>query len=153
MRSPLGREVFMKLENSLVGEKTIAFSIAQEILTTSVNIPTIPANAKKILAIVRQSNDQIDIPLLVKLVKSDPGLFTRIMQLANSQFYTEVQKIVSLRAAITRIGLIEIVSSVCLYFFQKIYPGSLTLRNSPMMISGHTPLHVRLQTGGLATQI
>ena len=112
----------MKLENSLIGEKTIAFSIAQEILTTSVNIPTIPANAKKILAIVRQSNDQIDIPLLVKLVESDPGLFTRILQLANSPLYTEVEKIVSLRAAITRIGLVEIVSSVCLYFFQKMLP-------------------------------
>lgn len=118
----MGREIFMKLENSLIGEKTIAFSIAQEILTTSVNIPTIPANTKKILAIVRQPNDQIDIPLLVKLVESDPGLFTRILQLANSPFYTEVEKIVSLRSAITRIGLIEIVSSVCLHFFQKMLP-------------------------------
>jgi len=112
----------MKLENSLIGEKTIAFSIAQEILTTSVNIPTIPANTQKIMTIVRQPNDQIDIPLLVKLVESDPGLFTRILQLANSPFYTGVEKIVSLRAAITRIGLIEIASSVCLYFCQKMLP-------------------------------
>lgn len=110
------------MENTLVGEKTIAFSIAQEILTTSVNIPTIPANGTKILAIVRQPKDQIDIPLFVKLIESDPGLFTRILQLANSPFYTEVDKIVSLRAAITRIGLIEIVNSVCLYFFQKMLP-------------------------------
>jgi HD-like signal output (HDOD) protein len=110
------------MERKLVGEKTIAFSIAQEILTTSVNIPTIPANAKQILAIVRQPEDQIDIPNFVKLVESDPGLFTRILQLANSPFYKEVEKIVSLRAAITRIGLLEIVSSVCLYFFQKMLP-------------------------------
>ncbi|MCP3944892.1 MAG: HDOD domain-containing protein [Desulfobacteraceae bacterium] len=110
------------MENTLVGEKTIAFSIAQEILLTNVNIPTIPANATKILAIVRQPKDQIDIPLFVKLVESDPGLFTRILQLANSPFYTEMEKIVSLRAAITRIGLIEIINSVCLYFFQKLLP-------------------------------
>ncbi len=44
------------MENTLVGEKTIAFSIAQEILTTSVNIPTIPTNGTKILAIVKQPN-------------------------------------------------------------------------------------------------
>ncbi len=112
----------MEMDNRLVGEKTIAFSIAQEILTTSVNLPTIPANATKILAIVRQPKDQIDIPLFVKLVESDPGLFTRILQLANSSFYSEMNKIVSLRSAITRIGLIEIVNSVCLYFFQKMLP-------------------------------
>lgn len=110
------------MENSLVGEKTIAFSIAQEILTTSVNIPTIQANVKKIIAIVRQPTDKIDIPGFVKLVESDPGLYTRILQLANSPFYAEIDKIVSLRAAITRIGLIEIVSSVCLHFFQKMLP-------------------------------
>ncbi len=110
------------MENSLVGEKTIAFSIAQEILTTSVNIPTIPANVTKIIAIVRQPIDKIDIPGFVKLVESDPGLYTRILQLANSLFYAEIDKIVSLRAAITRIGLVEIISSVCLHFFQKMLP-------------------------------
>ncbi|MCP4721632.1 MAG: HDOD domain-containing protein [Desulfobacteraceae bacterium] len=108
--------------NKLVGEKTIAFSIAQEILTTSANIPTIPANGTKIIAIVRQPSDQIDIPRFIKLVESDPGLFTRILQLANSPFYAEMDKIVSLRVAITRIGLVEIINSVCLYFFQKMLP-------------------------------
>jgi HD-like signal output (HDOD) protein len=110
------------MENSLVGEKTIAFSIAQEILTTSINIPTIPANGTKIIAIVRQPIDKIDIPRFIKLVESDPGLYTRILQLANSPFYAEIDKIVSLRAAITRIGLVEIVSSVCLHFFKKMLP-------------------------------
>ena len=110
------------METSLVGEKTIAFSIAQEILTTIVNIPTIPANGTKIIAIVRQPTDQIDIPLFVNLMESDPGLYTRILQWANSPFYAEIDKIVSLRVAITRIGLVEIVSSVCLHFFKKMLP-------------------------------
>jgi HD-like signal output (HDOD) protein len=109
--------------NTLIGEKTIAFSIAQEILTTSVNIPTIPANGKKILDIVRQPQDKIDIASFVKLVESDPGLFTRILKLSNSTFYSEVEKISSLRVAITRIGLVEIVNSVCLYLFQKMLPA------------------------------
>jgi HD-like signal output (HDOD) protein len=110
------------MEHSLVGEKTIAFSIAQEILATSVNIPTIPANGTKIIAIVRQPIDKIDVPRFVKLVESDPGLYTRILQLANSPFYAEMDKISSLRSAITRIGLVEIVNSVCLHFFQKMLP-------------------------------
>lgn len=110
------------MEDARTGEKTIAFSIAQEILTTNVNIPTFPANGRKILAVVRQSKDQIDIPEFVKLIESDPGMFIRILKLANSSYYSEIDKIISLRAAITRIGLIEIVNTVCLYFFQKLLP-------------------------------
>ncbi|MFH2059938.1 MAG: HDOD domain-containing protein [Pseudomonadota bacterium] len=110
------------MEDVLLGEKTIAFSIAQEILTTNANIPVFPANGRKILAVVRQSKDQIDIPDFVKLIESDPGMFVRILTLANSSYYSEMEKIVSLRAAITRIGLIDIVNTVCLYFFQKLLP-------------------------------
>ncbi len=110
------------MENTLVGEKTIAFSIAQEILSTSVKIPTIPANGREILKTVRQPEERIDIPSFVKLVESDPGLFTRILQLSNSIFYSEMDKITSLRAAITRIGLLETVNTVSLHFFQRMLP-------------------------------
>lgn len=110
------------MDNSLVGEKTIAFSIAQEILTTSVNIPSLPANGSKILYTVRQPEEKIDIPSFVKLVESDPGLFTRILQVSNSMFYSEMEKIVTLRAAITRIGLVETVNTVCLHFFKQLLP-------------------------------
>jgi HD-like signal output (HDOD) protein len=110
------------MENKLVGEKTIAFSIAQEILTTSTNIPPMPGNGTKILDVARQPMEKIDIPSFAKLVESDPSLFTRVLQLSNSSYYSEVDKIVTLRAAITRIGLTEMVNSVCLYIFQKILP-------------------------------
>ena len=110
------------MDDALLGEKTIAFSIAQEILSTEIGIPHLPANGQRILEIVRQPKEKIDIPDFVKLIESDPGLYTRILTLANSSFYSEVEKIVSLRAAITRIGLVEIVNTVCLYFFQKLLP-------------------------------
>ena len=111
------------MKDTLVGEKTIALSISQEILTTSVDIPAIPENVRQIFAMVRQPEETIDIPEFAKLVEADPGLFTRILQLANSQYYSEMDKIVSLRAAITRIGLKETVNSVCLQFFQKLLPN------------------------------
>lgn len=110
------------MEDSLVREKTIAFSIAQEILKTRVDIPPIPANGRKILDVVRQPKSKIDIPEFVKLVESDPGLFTKILRLANSPFYSEPEQIVSLRAAVTRIGLVETINSVCLHFFQEMLP-------------------------------
>ncbi len=110
------------MASELAGEKTVAFSIAQEILSTSVKIPTIPDNGIKIMEIARMPEDQIDIPDFVKLVESDPGLLMQILQLSNSFYYSEMDRIVSLRAAITRIGLVETVNTVCLYFFQKILP-------------------------------
>ncbi len=110
------------MENTLIGEKTIAHSIAHEILNTSVKIPPIPANGRKILEMVPLPKSRIDSPAFVKLVESDPGLFMRILELSNSSYYSEIEKIVSLRAAITRIGLIETVNSIGLYFFQKMLP-------------------------------
>ncbi len=110
------------MEDALLGEKTIAFSIAHEILSVNLNIPNLPANGIKILNMVRRPKDKIDVPGFVKLLESDPGLYVRILQLANSPYYSEIEKIVSLRAAVTRIGLMETMNTVCLFFFQKLLP-------------------------------
>lgn len=110
------------MSDTLVGEKTIAFSIAQEILTTSVKIPTLPDNGQKIVQMVRTPKNDIDIPGFVKLLESDPGLFTQILKLANSSYYRGVEQVVSLRGAVTRIGLVETVNTVSFYFFQKMLP-------------------------------
>ncbi|WDP84414.1 MAG: HDOD domain-containing protein [Desulfobacter sp.] len=110
------------MKDTLVSEKTIALSIAHEILTTSVKIPAIPGNIRRIFKMVRQPEDKIDIPEFAKLVESDPGLFTRILQLANSQYYSGMEKSVTLRSAITRIGLKETVNTVCLQFYKQLLP-------------------------------
>ncbi len=107
---------------SLVGEKTIAMGIAQDILNNSVEIPSIPEHAQQLFTMVRQPGDRIDIPEFVHLVESDPGLFTQILQLANSPYYRGLEDIVTLRGAITRIGLKEAVNIVCLGFLQKMLP-------------------------------
>ncbi|WP_300459593.1 HDOD domain-containing protein [Desulfobacula sp.] len=110
------------METPLLKEKTIADSISLEILTSRITLPPIPTNGAKLLDMVQQSTDKIDISSFAKLVEVDPGLLARVLQLANSPYYSEVQEIVSLRSAITRIGLREAINSVCLHFFQKILP-------------------------------
>ena len=110
------------MNDPLIGEKTVAMSIAQDILTSRSDIPAIPENVSHILKMVRQPENKIDIPQFAHLVESDPGMFTRILQLANSPYYSGVEKIVSLRSAIMRIGLKETVNAVCLEFFQKSLP-------------------------------
>ncbi len=110
------------MNDPLVGEKTVAMSIAQDILTSRSDIPAIPENVRHILKMVRLPEKKIDIPEFAHLVEADPGMFTRILQLANSPYYCGVEKIVSLRSAIMRIGLKETVNAVCLEFFQKSLP-------------------------------
>ncbi len=110
------------MNDTLVSEKTISLSLAQDIMSTSVDIPSIPGNVRKIFNMTRLPESQVHIPELARLVESDPGLFSRLLLLANSPLYAEMGKISTPRAAITRIGIQETVNSVCLHFLRKMLP-------------------------------
>lgn len=110
------------MDDSFLSEKTIAKSMTLEILTSSVKLPPIPTNGTKLLELVQSPMDDIDIPDFAKLVEVDPGLLTSVLKLANSSYYGEIDRISSLKAAITRIGLTETIHSVCLYLFKGILP-------------------------------
>jgi len=110
------------MKETLTGEKTIALSLAQEIMSTSADIPSIPGNLRKIFNMTRLPESKIHIPELARMVESDPGLFSRLLLLANSPLYSEMEKIVTPRAAITRIGIQETLNSVCLHFLKKMLP-------------------------------
>jgi len=110
------------MKNNFVSEKTIGDSISLEILTSSIKLPPLPINGAKLLKMAQQPIDKIDVASFAKLVEVDPGLFASVLQLANSPYYSGVEKIISLRSAIARIGLQETINSICLYFFQKNLP-------------------------------
>jgi len=110
------------MDNNLVGEKTIGDSMSLEILTSRIKLPPLPTNGIKLLDMAQQPMDNIDIASFAKLVEIDPGLFASVLQLANSPYYKGIDKVISLRSAITRIGLSETINSTCLYFFQKSLP-------------------------------
>ena len=110
------------MENNLVGEKTIGDSISLEILTSSIKLPPLPTNGAKLLNMAQLPIDKIDAASFARLVEVDPGLFASVLQLANSPYYSGVEKIISLRSAITRIGLEETINSICFYFFKKTLP-------------------------------
>lgn len=110
------------MKTNRTGEKTIGDSIALEILISSVKLPPLPTHGAKLLEMAQQPLNKIDIASFARLVEVDPGLFASVLQLANSPYYKGVDKIISLRSAITRIGLSETINSICLYFFQKMLP-------------------------------
>ncbi len=100
----------------------IANSIVLDILNSDFKIPPMPANGSKLMALVQKPVDEIDLSAFVRLVEPDPGLFSMILQLANSIYFREQNEISSLRSAIVRVGLQEAVNSVSLYFFQRMLP-------------------------------
>lgn len=110
------------MDNTFQGEKTMAEGISLEILTNSDQIPPIPTNGMKLLEMIQKPGDKIDISTFAQLVEVDPGLLAKILQIANSPYYREVDEIISLRSAITRIGLRDTINTVSLFFFQKLLP-------------------------------
>ena len=112
----------------LIEEKTIADSMALDSMLSKIPIPPIPANRLQLLSIVRQPNDKIDIHALTKLLSVDPGLFAMVLKLANSSYYRGLEKIISLRGAITRIGLTDTVNAITFYCLQNTLPAFPTIK-------------------------
>ncbi|WP_020588159.1 HDOD domain-containing protein [Desulfobacter curvatus] len=104
------------------GEETIANAIALDILNSKFKIPPMPANGPKLMSLMRTPIDAIEIDDFVKIIDSDPGLLSMILQLANSAYYKGFDEVYSLRAAIARIGLQETIDSANLYFFKRMFP-------------------------------
>lgn len=119
------------MEDRLKGDWTVAGGIAVEMLTTNKAIPPIPDNRLRLLEMVHQPIDAISMASVVHLVEVDPVLFARVLQLANSPFYRGVEPIVSLRAAITRIGLRDVLNTVGLYCIQMTLPDFPDLDTFP----------------------
>ncbi len=101
-----------------MGENTVGQGISHDILTSKVKLPPLSADAHKIFDMTRRSLNHINTHKLAMLVESDPGLYARILQLANSPYYSGVEKIISLRSAIVRIGLKETIDAINLYYLQ-----------------------------------
>lgn len=113
---------FNKLGNVMQGENIVANAIVLEILNSGLKLPPLPGAGARLLEFTQQPMGKIDVASFAGIIETDPGLLSRVLQLANSPYYGSVNKIISLRKAITRIGLDETINSVCLYFFQKMIP-------------------------------
>jgi len=110
------------MNETIVAEKTISLGLAQDIIFNSVDIPSIPGNIRKIFDMTRLPESRVNIPELAELVESDPGLFSRLLLLANSPLYKAMTRISTPKAAIVRIGIQETINSVCLHFLKKMLP-------------------------------
>ena len=113
----------------MLKEKTIADSMALDSMLSKISIPPIPANRLQVLEMVRQPNDKINLDSLTRLLSVDPGLFAMMLQVANSSYYRGVEKITSLRGAITRIGLSDTVNSISFFCVKNALPSLPPLKH------------------------
>lgn len=104
-------------------KKIVADITAQEILDSGIKIPSLPASARRLMAIAQKPVDKIEIRSLEELIKSDPVLFAQILKLSNSSYYSRGTQIKGLRNAIMRIGLTETINALYVYIFKDILPA------------------------------
>lgn len=104
------------------GEETIANAMALDILNSKFKIPPMPANGPKLMSLIRKPIDDIEVDEFVKIINSDPGLLSMMLQLANSVYFKGFDEIYNLRSAIVRVGLQETINSTNLYFFRRMFP-------------------------------
>lgn len=98
-------------------------NIALEFLQSGVSLPFSSSIGSQILTLVQQPLEKIDVAALVKLIQVDPGITTKILQLANSSYCGSLTKITSLRQAVVHIGLEETINIISLLLCQKTLPA------------------------------
>ena len=82
----------------------MADTITSEILKSGINLPPLPSTGTRLLQWAQQPIENIDISSFAKLIESDPGLYAKILQLANSPYYGSINEIIGLRKAILNAG-------------------------------------------------
>ena len=97
-------------------------SMALKILQSNVQLPPFPPIGSQLFEMNTQPHEEIDIDRFIRLLETDPGLVTRLLQLANSSYFSPVQKIFSVRQAVMQIGLEESLNTVSFHFFRAALP-------------------------------
>ena len=91
----------------------------QNIVMQAVDLPTIPAVAKKVVKALGNPNTNLND--LNKLISTDQALSARILKIANSAMYYCQREINSLNMAMSRIGLASLKSIVIAVSTKDIY--------------------------------
>ena len=82
---------------------------AEEIVQVLRQLPSAPKVLPRLLEILRDDNASTDD--VVELIKVDPGMATRVLQIANSAYYTppgQSARCPSMEEAVCRVGLIKV---------------------------------------------
>lgn len=88
-------------------------ALIDKMLASGVKLPSPPAIAVRILNAVQQEEPSLNE--LAKIISSDPALTAKMLQVANSSFYSLKYKVTSIEKALTVLG-INILQNIALSF-------------------------------------
>jgi len=93
-------------------------------------LPSLPDLALKIKIAV--ANRDANADMLVKIVRSDPALVTRLIQVANSPLHQGVMEIVGIRDAIVRLGIQQTRDLVLTLLIKELFKTNSSLLEQRM---------------------
>ncbi len=104
-----------------------ATEIALGFLQSGINLPFLPSSSSQLFSFSQQPIEEINTEEFVNLIQVDPGLATKILQLANSAYFSNLQNIAGLHRAVIQIGLAETINSVVMLYLKKALPKFPTI--------------------------
>ncbi len=102
--------------------KERAAALVESFLQSGQKIPFSPAIGTKLVSFANKPVAQVEVDQLVRLLETDAGFASRLLQLANSSYFSGVEKIVSLRRAIIQVGLEEAISFTQMVYYRNVLP-------------------------------
>ena len=99
------------------------------IISRGVALPALPKVADELMSLTREPVELIKIKTIVNLVQHDAGLSARILQMANSSYYSVTREVTNLHHAIVIIGLRDTINLLNFYLLMNTIPQFPTIEH------------------------
>lgn len=93
--------------------------VAKHLASNEVSLPLFEGTSAKLQAMI--GSDDFDIEAVAKLIQSDPSLTGELMRLANSSFFGGIEKVLTVRDSIVRLGVKQVAELVILSGQKRYY--------------------------------
>lgn len=86
--------------------------VAKHLASNEISLPLFEGTSSKLQSMV--ASDDFEIEEIAKLIQSDPSLAGELMRLSNSSFFGGIEKVLTVRDAIVRLGVKQVADLVIL---------------------------------------
>jgi len=93
--------------------------VAKHLASNETSLPLFEGTSAKLQALI--SSDDYDVEAVAKLIQSDPTLTGELMRLSNSSFFGGIEKVLTVRDAIVRLGVKQVAELVILSGQKRYY--------------------------------
>lgn len=101
------------------GSASLEEIVAKHLASKEVSLPLFDRTSAKLQAMV--GREDFDVEDISRLIQSDPSLSGELMRLANSSFFGGIEKVLTVRDAIVRLGMRQVTDLVILSGQRRYY--------------------------------